>query len=91
MPDTRLWTFYLVRCSDRSLYCGIALDAEERVRVHNAGLGADYTARRRPVALVYTETHPTKSSARRREIQVKNWSTAKKEQLVRGFPSARSR
>ena len=87
MPDTRQWICYMVRCADGSLYCGIALDVEERVREHNAGRGADYTARRGPVTLVWTEAHPTKSAARRREIQVKNWSAGKKEQLVRGFPS----
>jgi len=88
--DTREWTFYVVRCSDGSLYCGIALDVEERVRVHNSGEGGDYTARRRPVALVYAEPHATKSLARRREIQVKNWRAEKKELLVRGFPSTSS-
>ncbi len=89
MRDTRDWTFYIVRCADGSFYCGITLDAEERVRVHNAGLGADYTARRRPVTLVHTETYPNKSAARRRELQVKAWRADKKDQLVRGFPSTR--
>ena len=90
MPDLRQWTFRMVRCTDGSFYCGITLDAEERVRVHNAGQAAGYTARRRPVMLVYAEPHPTKSAARRRGIQVKSWRVEKKELLVRGFPSTRS-
>ena len=90
MPDTRAWTFYVLRCADGSLYCGIALDAADRVRIHNAGQGADYTARRRPVRLVHTEIHPTKVAAHRREVQVKAWRSGRKEQLVRGFPSAGS-
>jgi len=88
--DLRTWDFYIVRCADGSLYCGLALDPEERVSVHNAGRGADYTARRRPVTLVYSEAHPTKSAARRREMQVKRWRADKKERLVRGFPSSTS-
>jgi len=90
MADGRCWHFYMVRCSDGSLYAGIALDPEERVGVHNQGQGADYTARRRPVVLVYSEPHASKSAARRRELQVKAWGRQKKERLVRGFPSTRS-
>ena len=88
MPDSRRWHFYLLRCSDGSLYTGIALDPEERTREHNAGRGADYTARRRPVKLVYAEMHASKSAARRREMQVKGWRVDKKERLIRGGPLA---
>ena len=84
------WYLYLLRCRDGSLYSGIAQDPEKRTRAHNAGRGADYTARRRPVTLVYTERHPTKSAARRREMQIKRWRAEKKNQLVRGFPSTGS-
>jgi len=90
MADNRDWHFYIVRCSDGSLYTGIALDLAERVREHNAGHGADYTARRRRVTLVYSEAFSTKSAARKREMQVKRWRSEKKEALVAGFPSAGS-
>jgi len=90
MSDPRPWQVYILRCSDGALYTGIALDPHQRVRVHNAGRGADFTARRRPVTLVYAEAHPTKSAARRRERQVKRWRADKKERLVRGFPSISS-
>ena len=90
MPRDQVWYFYVVRCADASLYAGIALDPEERARAPNAGRGADYTARRRPVILVYQEAHSTKSAARKREMQVKRWRAEKKERLVRGFPSTGS-
>ena len=90
MAKSRPWYFYMARCADGSLYAGITIDPQDRVQVHNAGQGADYTARRRPVTLVYREAHPTKSAARRREMQVKRWRADKKEQLVRGFPSTSS-
>jgi putative endonuclease len=90
MPDSRSWFVYMVRCADGSLYCGLALDPVRRTRVHNAGRGADYTARRLPVKLVYVECHPSKSAARLRETQIKSWRSERKEQLISGFPSASS-
>lgn len=82
----REWYFYMVRCRDNSLYCGIATDLEDRIKEHNLGIGAKYTATRKPVALVFSERHPNVSAARKREEQVKKWSRGKKEQLVAGFP-----
>jgi len=90
MPDNTHWHFYMVRCPDDSLYCGIALDPQARVKARNAARGADYTARRRPVALAYSEAHPTESAAGSREMEVKRWRAEKKEDLVRGFPSSAS-
>jgi len=52
------------------------------VRRHNAGEGADWTARRRPVTLLYTECHNDKSAAIQREQQIKHWNRAKKEALI---------
>ena len=49
------WTIYIVRCSDDTLYTGIARDAVKRVGEHNSSklLAASYTRGRRPVVLVY--------------------------------------
>jgi putative endonuclease len=30
---------YILRCSDKSLYCGITTDVNRRVEVHNTGMG----------------------------------------------------
>lgn len=54
---------YLLRCSDESLYCGIASDLERRVKQHNEGRGAKYTASRGPVFLEFA----TKALFRRAE------------------------
>ena len=75
---------YILRCSDGSLYVGSTDDVELRLRRHNEGRGAAFTARRRPVTLAYSESHPTCIGARRREAQIKRWTTAKKEALVAG-------
>ncbi|MFA5621465.1 MAG: GIY-YIG nuclease family protein [Thermovirgaceae bacterium] len=51
--DPGLFYIYLLRCSDESYYCGIARDPQRRLRQHNEGRGARYTASRRPVELIY--------------------------------------
>ena len=73
---------YMVRCADDSLYTGWTTDVERRVREHNAGRGARYTASRRPVQLVYTEVQPDRRTAMRREQQIKRMSRVKKLNLV---------
>jgi putative endonuclease len=79
---TKEWTFYIVRCWDNSLYSGIAINVNDRVKEHNRGTGAKYTHARRPVTLVYSEKYDNDSQARKRELQVKKLSKAKKEQLI---------
>ncbi len=78
------WFVYMVRCADASLYVGHTQDLERRVATHNAGKGADYTAKRRPVQLAYCEPYDSQSAAVAREHQLKKWSAAKKEALLRG-------
>ncbi|MBI3871506.1 MAG: GIY-YIG nuclease family protein [candidate division Zixibacteria bacterium] len=84
------WFVYLVRCRDGSIYAGITDDINARIKKHNSGKGATYTAQRRPVTLLFSEPHPDQSSARRREIQLKGWTREKKEQLIAGFPRPHS-
>ncbi|MHB2020820.1 MAG: GIY-YIG nuclease family protein [Candidatus Xenobia bacterium] len=76
------WHCYLVRCADGTLYAGIARDLEARVRVHNTGEGARYTRSRRPVELVWSEPHPDRSSASKREAWLKKCSRAERLQLI---------
>jgi len=82
------WYFYILRCVDNSYYCGITNNLKDRLREHNNGEGAKYTKTRLPVEMIYFEEFPDKSSACKREIEVKGWSRKKKEILARGFPSS---
>ena len=75
---------YILRCSDGSYYVGSTENLEERIAAHSAGNGPSYTAGRRPLALVHSELHNTKSLAVRRERQLKKWTRAKKEALIAG-------
>ena len=60
-------------------YVGSTEDVAERVKRHNAADDAEWTARRRPVALVYSESQPDEASAIQRERPIKRWSRAEKE------------
>ena len=46
-----MYVVYILRCSDRSLYVGQTNNITRRLREHNAGRGAAYTFKRRPVTL----------------------------------------
>jgi putative endonuclease len=75
---------YIARCSDGTLYIGHTRDLPSRERAHNAGLGSLYTAKRRPVTIVYSEKCLSLADAVARERQIKRWTAQKKEALVAG-------
>jgi putative endonuclease len=79
-----VYSVYIARCADGSLYTGFALDPVAREAAHNAGKGAKYTASRLPVTLVYVEPCDSLSSALKRERQIKTWTRAKKGALIAG-------
>jgi len=81
----REWFFYMLRCKDDSIYSGIALDVAERLKKHNNGTGARYTAVHRPAVLIYWERFNSISEAMWRETRVKKLSRTKKEQLAWRF------
>ncbi|MDD2646846.1 MAG: GIY-YIG nuclease family protein [Patescibacteria group bacterium] len=76
------WFIYIVRCRDNSLYTGITIDIDKRIKDHNQGLGAHYTKTRGPVKLVYNEKHPNRSSALKKEILIKSWRRKRKEAFI---------
>ena len=78
-----VWKVYLVECSDGSLYTGITVDLDNRIKTHNNGRGARYTRSRLPVKLVWSENHKTESAVRKREAEIKKWPREKKTELVK--------
>jgi len=74
----------MVQCADETLYTGIATELERRIEEHNSSdKGAKYTRVRRPVKLVYYETYPDRSSASKREYEIKKkMSRAEKLKLI---------
>ena len=76
---------YIVLCADASYYTGITNDVEKRVFEHNDGIDRFcYTYTRRPVRLAYCAEFNDPMDAIRWEKQIKGWSRAKKDALIRG-------
>ena len=75
---------YIVRCADGSYYAGRSvISVEKRVSEHNLGVFGGYTKSRRPVTLMFSEHFVQIADAIAFERQVKGWSRAKKEALIR--------
>ena len=74
---------YIVECADHTLYTGYTTDLARRVAEHNGSpKGAKYTRTRRPVVLVYSEMHSTRSEAMKRVSAIKHLSRKEKLELI---------
>ena len=73
---------YIVECADGTFYTGWSTDPERRTKTHNAGRGAKYTRMRRPVKLIFTEELPDRSSAMKRELEIKKYNRKRKKKLA---------
>ena len=76
------WQVYILLCSDDSLYTGITTDVQRRFAQHLAGTGAKYFRGRAPHRLVYLENNHDRSSASRREAQIKKLRSDEKRRLM---------
>jgi len=77
------WSLYIIEASDASLYTGITTDVDRRFEEHlNCQKGAKYFNGRRPVRIVYREDGHSRSSASRREMEIKRLSRQEKQNLV---------
>jgi predicted GIY-YIG superfamily endonuclease len=75
---------YILKCADGTYYTGCTNDLYRRLNEHQTGASATaYTASRRPVELVWNEEVGTLGEALFHERQIKGWSRAKKEALIR--------
>lgn len=76
---------YILQCADGRYYVGSTRGSlEMRVAEHNNGSYGGYTKSRRPVSLVYWNAFDRITDAIAAERQLKGWSRAKKEALIRG-------
>ncbi|MFZ2239043.1 MAG: GIY-YIG nuclease family protein [Gordonia amarae] len=84
-----IWTvgmahMYILECSDGTLYVGSTRNLEYRLQQHAAGEGAEYTKKRRPVALRWAAETDSVAQAYAWEKQVQGWSRKKREALILG-------
>lgn len=68
------WFLYIARCSDQTLYVGIARDVAARIAQHDAGDGAKYTRGRGPLTVLARRRCASKGDALRLELAVKRLS-----------------
>lgn len=80
-PDN--WSLYIIEASDASFYTGITTDVERRFEEHQGRQKrAKYFNGRSPVRVVYREDGHNRSSASRREAEIKQLSRREKEVLI---------
>jgi putative endonuclease len=81
-----MFYFYIMRCTDGSLYSGSTNNLENREKLHNMGRGAVYTRTHGGGKIIYSEPFPSRKEAMRREVEVKKYPKVKKEALVKVLP-----
>ncbi|NTU66802.1 MAG: GIY-YIG nuclease family protein [Candidatus Moranbacteria bacterium] len=78
-----MYHLYILECSDKTLYTGIAVDVSRRVEEHNnSQKGAKYTASRRPVRLVFSKEFANRSEVLKEECRVKKLPRCKKLDMI---------
>ena len=80
-----MYFVYILECKNAALYTGITTDVKRRLSEHQSGKGGHYTRSQQVVGVVYTEQHPNRSSALKREAEIKGWRREKKLQLLAGW------
>jgi putative endonuclease len=83
MSKTIKYYLYILKCKDKTLYCGIAKDVVKRAAVHNSGKGSTYVRSRGGGKIVYTQKYKNKSLALKREAQIKKLSRNEKLLLIK--------
>lgn len=78
------WYVYIMQANTGRYYVGITIDVKKRLERHNSGQGSQFARQQGPFRLKYQCIYTNKSSARKREVQLKGWSRLKKEKLISG-------
>ena len=82
MEHNMNWQVYIIICKDNSLYTGITTDVQRRFAQHLTGTGAKYFRGHSPLRLVYLEDGHDRSSASRREAEIKKLRPEDKRRLI---------
>ena len=84
-----MYYVYILECKDHSLYTGITTDVARRLREHTAGTGAQYTKSHKALQIVHTERKKNRSTASKREAEIKSLSRAQKLLLIKNSSAKR--
>jgi putative endonuclease len=77
------WFVYIIEASNGHLYTGITTDLNRRFQQHQSGRGgARFFHTSQAKKLVYSETHPDRSTASKREAAIKKLNRQAKLALI---------
>ncbi|MBA3721026.1 MAG: GIY-YIG nuclease family protein [Parachlamydiaceae bacterium] len=81
------WEVYIIQTNSGKLYTGITTDLDRRFNDHlNNPQGAKFFHFSSPEKIVFRESHPDRSSATKREIEIKKLSRSQKLELPNSLP-----
>lgn len=78
-----MWFVYILQCLDNSYYTGISNNVEKRFLDHKNGKGGAYTRSHKPIKIIYKEESTDRSSALKREVEIKKLTRIQKEELIK--------
>ena len=77
-----MYFVYLLECKDHTIYTGITTDVTRRFKEHSQGKGGAYTKAKKVIKILYSEEQENRSSALKRESEIKKLTHAQKLTLV---------
>ena len=77
-----MWFVYILKCKNGDLYTGITDNLQRRFNEHTSGKGGHFTNSFIAEKILFSEEHTDKSSALKREAQIKGWTRKKKLALI---------
>ena len=78
---SHLFHVYILELIDGSYYVGHTSDLVRRMREHEEGRASSHTNKFPMQKLLWSEAHPDRISAAKREREIKGWKREKKEKL----------
>jgi len=76
------WYVYIIETNDNFYYTGITTDIDRRFEQHANGAGAKFFNLHAPLKIVYSENGHTRSSASKREAEIKKLVKKDKKKLI---------
>ena len=80
-----IWCVYIIQCENGSLYTGITNNLKNRLTAHFNNKGAKFFRSSKPKYLMYFEDGHDRSSAAKREYQIKSYTRSLKLDLIEDF------
>jgi putative endonuclease len=79
-----IWSVYIIRCGDGTLYTGITTDIDRRFAEHRSQgpKGAKYTRNKLPLTIVYQREVGSRSEVSKEELRIKSLTRSQKLALI---------